>query len=158
MSCSVEGCGTDVYARGLCRNDYNRWNKRRKAGWPEPIDPRAPMPIGRPCLADDIRRTRLAEVKRASNARNPLLATSSKLARLERYALLDAMKSRPCMDCKGSFEAVCMDFDHRPDEVKLFNISSNITARMDRLLVEVAKCDIVCSNCHRIRTRDRRAL
>jgi hypothetical protein len=49
-----------------------------------------------------------------------------------------------------------MDFDHRPDEVKLGSVGS---FRKDRvaLLSEAAKCDVVCSNCHRIRTSKRGA-
>jgi hypothetical protein len=46
-----------------------------------------------------------------------------------------------------------MDFDHRPDEIKLYGPhrlpkeGSWIKAK-----AEVAKCDIVCANCHRFRT------
>jgi hypothetical protein len=29
-------------------------------------------------------------------------------------------------------------------------------AGIDRILAEVAKCDIVCANCHRLRTFERR--
>jgi hypothetical protein len=45
-----------------------------------------------------------------------------------------------------------MDFDHRPGEEKLFNVSRFCVASMQLVLAEVAKCDLVCSNCHRIRT------
>lgn len=29
------------------------------------------------------------------------------------------------------------------------------SASLDRVLEEVAKCDLVCANCHRLRTTDR---
>lgn len=66
-------------------------------------------------------------------------------------ALILARKDVPCMDCKKRFHPVCMDFDHRPDEIKLFTIGAR---RMGRnvLLAEIAKCDVVCANCHRYRT------
>ena len=67
---------------------------------------------------------------------------------------LDTIKSQPCLDCSGVFPSECMDFDHIIGE-KLENISHLINASWDRLLDEISKCDLVCSNCHRIRTRRR---
>lgn len=66
------------------------------------------------------------------------------------------LKNVPCMDCNTVYPYYVMDFDHRED--KKFNISQS----MDRygwakILEEVAKCDVVCSNCHRIRTYNRMA-
>ena len=63
----------------------------------------------------------------------------------------------PCMDCNGVFHWCAMDFDHRPEETKSFGIGSwstrNVTTtRLAELEKEIAKCDIVCSNCHRVRT------
>lgn len=76
-------------------------------------------------------------------------------------ALLHRMKAAPCADCGGTFDPVCMDFDHRPGEHKAFTISGNPGGRsLDATLAEIAKCDVVCANCHRIRTlrtRDHRA-
>jgi len=63
-----------------------------------------------------------------------------------------AIKDVPCMDCGNRFPTCVMDFDHRPDEVKEFRISGGLTLRWDRVLTEINKCDIVCANCHRIRT------
>lgn len=52
-----------------------------------------------------------------------------------------------------------MDWDHRPGTVKSFDIGSAVAKLgigLARLLEEIAKCDLVCSNCHRIRTHLRR--
>jgi hypothetical protein len=73
-------------------------------------------------------------------------------------AYVDAVKAVPCQDCGRAFPAVCMDFDHRVGEQKLFNIGES-TARiksLETMKAEIAKCDVVCSNCHRIRTAARR--
>ncbi|AJD82175.1 HNH endonuclease [Mycobacterium phage Cosmo] len=50
-----------------------------------------------------------------------------------------------------------MDFDHVRG-VKEFNIGSYRTKSysLQRIRDEIAKCDVVCSNCHRIRTHDRK--
>lgn len=64
-------------------------------------------------------------------------------------------KDKPCADCSGAFPLVCMDFDHVRGE-KLFTISSSyVNVSMAVLLEEIAKCDVVCANCHRIRTSKR---
>src|SRR6266702_3587245 len=67
---------------------------------------------------------------------------------------LRALRRVPCMDCGQTFQPHQMDFDHRDPGAKLFNITTSRAMLMarDRLLTEVAKCDVVCANCHRVRT------
>jgi hypothetical protein len=49
-----------------------------------------------------------------------------------------------------------MDFDHRDGSSKLGNIASLVKRwSWKRLLAEIEKCDIICANCHRIRTAQR---
>lgn len=71
-------------------------------------------------------------------------------------AWLDVLKAKPCMDCKQTFPTECMDFDHVRGK-KLTPINTQ-TANKSKgpLLEEIKKCDLVCSNCHRIRTRTRK--
>jgi len=68
------------------------------------------------------------------------------------------LKSKPCRDCGGTFEVCCMDFDHRKGTVKKYNVGSMFAHHYSQKLIEseLAKCDLVCANCHRIRTRNRR--
>lgn len=68
------------------------------------------------------------------------------------------LKSRPCADCGGNFDVCCMDFDHRVGTVKSYNVGSMFAHHYSRELIqaELDKCDLVCANCHRIRTRNRR--
>ena len=66
----------------------------------------------------------------------------------------------PCSDCEGVFPYCSMDFDHRSDEKKEFNISYCGSAlatpeRTSKWMKEIDKCDLVCANCHRIRTQER---
>lgn len=63
------------------------------------------------------------------------------------------LKNNPCMDCGGRFHPVCMDFDHRDPIIKTRNIASMVgRCSLDTIKTEIAKCDLVCSNCHRLRT------
>jgi hypothetical protein len=45
-----------------------------------------------------------------------------------------------------------MDFDHRQGEEKLANINKFAYTSLEALQREIAKCDVVCANCHRERT------
>lgn len=74
--------------------------------------------------------------------------------------LIDRYSKRPCMDCTGVFPWIVMDFDHRPEEVKEFNVAKlgqykATPERIAKLEKEIAKCDLICANCHRIRTQRR---
>jgi hypothetical protein len=71
-------------------------------------------------------------------------------------AVINEAKDKPCADCNYYFDRVCMDFDHRPGEVKAFTVSvARRGMPLHQVLAEIAKCDVVCANCHRIRSRDR---
>ena len=51
-----------------------------------------------------------------------------------------------------------MEFDHRDPATKVRSVTQMIgNASIDRILAEVDKCDVVCSNCHRTRTYRRRS-
>lgn len=68
--------------------------------------------------------------------------------------MIAAIKKQPCADCGASYPPYVMDLDH------LDPASKEITpARlagsgwpMKRIEAEIAKCEVVCSNCHRERT------
>lgn len=68
------------------------------------------------------------------------------------------IKSNPCCDCGQKFPVCCMDFDHRFGETKKYNVGSMFAHHYSRELIEeeLKKCDLVCSNCHRIRTQKRK--
>ena len=69
---------------------------------------------------------------------------------------LIAIKSLPCTDCGMKYPPCVMEFDHRPDEDKHFDVSRRyVWFAKERVLQEIAKCDLVCANCHRLRTCSR---
>ena len=65
---------------------------------------------------------------------------------------LRALRGVPCMDCGGTFKPHQMDFDHRDPSTKLFQVTGPLLTPRKRMLEEIAKCDIVCANCHALRT------
>ena len=67
--------------------------------------------------------------------------------------LLDFFAENPCLDC-GEKDPIVLEFDHLGD--KDFNIAKGIRDRnWKTVLAEIAKCDVVCANCHRRRTARR---
>jgi transposase len=63
-------------------------------------------------------------------------------------------QGKRCADCKEDYPYWMLEFDHLPEHEKLFTIGGR-RARdftIQQLIEEIAKCDIVCSNCHKNRT------
>lgn len=64
------------------------------------------------------------------------------------------LKSDPCTDCGNSFSPESMDYDHVPGRgEKRSNVS--LIRVLSVALSEIKKCDLVCANCHRVRTKNR---
>jgi hypothetical protein len=75
-----------------------------------------------------------------------------------RRAFVHKIKDIPCADCGGRFHPCVMDFDHRPGTVKVANIAAMtnwLRFTDDQIRAEIRKCEVVCSNCHRLRTWNR---
>jgi hypothetical protein len=76
-------------------------------------------------------------------------------AKLRQY-VAKIKESTPCTDCGKQYPHYVMDFDHLGDKLGLINdfIKRHNKAALD---LEIAKCEVVCSNCHRIRSFNRLA-
>lgn len=67
--------------------------------------------------------------------------------------LADLKVSKGCADCGYNAHPAALDFDHLPGLVKIGNISDPKIFMNDKLLwPEIDKCEVVCANCHRVRT------
>lgn len=56
-----------------------------------------------------------------------------------------------CVSC-GSIEG--LEFDHVDPETKDFNVSKRLTQKMEKILPEIDKCQLLCGSCHAEKTRD----
>ena len=64
--------------------------------------------------------------------------------------LAEYLRDHPCADC-GETDILVLEFDHL--RVKSFNVGNRLRDMgWDRVLEEIAKCEVVCGNCHRRRT------
>jgi hypothetical protein len=75
--------------------------------------------------------------------------------RIELINFVNSLKQKPCLDCRVQYPSYVMDFDHRDRKTKLTTINRMINYHSyskKKILEEIEKCDLVCANCHRIRT------
>ncbi len=61
---------------------------------------------------------------------------------------------RGCADCGYNAHAAALDFDHVRG-IKLFNLNRVACRSWEAIWEEVEKCEVVCANCHRVRTQER---
>ena len=64
-------------------------------------------------------------------------------------------KNKPCTDCGNNYPFYVMQFDHVRGK-KLFTIASGRLYGLEKIKEEIAKCEVVCANCHMVRTHSRR--
>lgn len=77
--------------------------------------------------------------------------------RLALMARVDAVKvAAGCADCGYNAHAIALDFDHLGDDKDAgVSVLVHNRARWSRVAAEIAKCEVVCANCHRVRTATR---
>lgn len=73
--------------------------------------------------------------------------------RHRRYRKLFAyFADHPCVDC-GETNPIVLEFDHRDRSQKLCEVAVLIgSTTWKNVLKEIKKCDVLCANCHRVRT------
>lgn len=141
------------------RREWNEKNKekvrarKQELYWADPEKHRAKAGEYR---AKNVDRRR--EYDRAYWARNPNKRRDKdkRDQHRRRAAVWELKAGAPCADCGQKFHPVCMDFDHvRGTKVKCVG-ALTAGSSMKTLMDEIAKCELVCANCHRLRTWKRR--
>lgn len=136
------------YCNSACRARWVR--KTRKAGRICTICGKSAK-VGLLCRACQKRRSGKAKTTRALYPERHRIY--NQMRERNNRDFVDSLKRKPCMDCGLTFPPCCMDFDHRDPSLKIAPVGRLVaTASRQRLLAEIAKCDLVCSNCHRLRT------
>lgn len=80
------------------------------------------------------------------------LRQNTKQVYRETKAQLVYYKGGVCKDCKGIFPSCCYHFDHREPCNKTAGIAQLMHRPVEEIKAEADKCDLVCANCHAIRT------
>ena len=90
-------------------------------------------------------------------ATRPLRVEQKKERHAEFVGWYLALKEgKPCADCGQTYHPAAMQWDHLPGAQKLASVADLCRKNnRRRVLEEIAKCELVCSNCHAVRTFQR---
>lgn len=87
---------------------------------------------------------------------NPTKSESTRRYQKGRRDWLNELKvSSGCAVCGYNEHPAALDFNHISGD-KQFNISQDPKRAKSAILEEIAKCEILCANCHRIKTYEGR--
>ena len=68
-----------------------------------------------------------------------------------RQFIWEVKLSNSCVDC-GEADPLVLDFDHMGDKEFTIGLMVNQTGSFNKVLSEMEKCQVRCSNCHRRRS------
>lgn len=105
-----------------------------------------------PCKAAYTRYQRVRRAHRPDVVERGRTYSREHKRELRKY--LNSLKDDPCTDCGIKYPPYVMQFDHLDPALKSFGVS-RIPSK-SAIDVEAAKCELVCANCHAIRTHGRR--
>lgn len=62
-------------------------------------------------------------------------------------------KEKPCIDCSIQYHPAAMHWHHKPGLPKVNNVGTLVNqGKREAALAEIAKCELLCANCHAVRT------
>lgn len=77
-----------------------------------------------------------------------------KLRRRNAQFVWDYLLEHPCIEC-GNSNPIVLEFDHRNGKKSEKYCISNLVRygfSLENIKAEIKKCDVMCANCHKIRT------
>ena len=155
-TCSCQGCENPVVVRGLCKPCYNKeyWS----SATPEQLQKRRDSVSENYNLKKQrqfVRKTKLNPTPEETRQRvNEFVRNQRAYAK----HVIDQVKvALGCVDCGYNTDPIALDFDHVTGQ-KEMNVSKAVSRcwSLDRIFEEISKCEVRCSNCHRIVTAQRR--
>ncbi len=108
------------------------------------------------CRECSIERSRKYYRDNCEHHKQVIKAKKKRLNNLNKIKMLELLKNSKCKDCGNDDERV-LEFDHLPQYKKEYGISTLLqyVHSWETIEKEISKCEIVCANCHRIRTIER---
>lgn len=91
---------------------------------------------------------------KTAHGRDKNSSTGKRWRHHNRENIYKYLKSHPCEDC-GETDPVVLEFDHLSNKEFGIAQAARTGYGWNRILVEIQKCEVVCSNCHRRRTAKR---
>lgn len=109
--------------------------------------------------AEDRRAAARRRYGRDAEVKNDLVRRTNQARERNREYVRQIKDATPCADCNVSYPPYVMQFDHLGED-KDRDIAEMVASpvSLGRLEAEIAKCEVVCANCHAERTYQRRTL
>lgn len=108
-------------------------------------------------LPSDIAAKKRWDKRREQRRRPERRAKGRAVRQAENTKFISALKVElGCADCGYNAHPAALDFDHLPGFSKTQIVSRMLQRTRTAILREIAKCECVCANCHRIRTFERK--
>ena len=80
----------------------------------------------------------------------------AKKRQIDLATVIREAKSKPCTDCGVEYAYYVMQFDHLGDKEYDIALMARRGFSIKKIMAEIAKCEVVCANCHCERTHQRR--
>ncbi len=94
--------------------------------------------------------------RNASDGCNQCTRDGTRKRQAKQRTFIQEAKNSPCSDCHITYPYYVMQFDHTNPADKKYSIGKvGSTIALKSLQLEIQKCDVVCANCHAIRTYKR---
>lgn len=105
----------------------------------------------------DVCKAAASSYSKEYRARHPKrMADATKRHRDKKRDRIQAVKlERGCQDCGYNTHPAALDFDHVRGD-KSAGLAHMWSSTWDKIAEEIEKCEVVCANCHRVRTANRR--
>lgn len=86
---------------------------------------------------------------------SPTKYANTKAYRQKRREMINQIKlDSGCVRCGYNEHPAALHFDHLDHTQKAFNVSQDPKRSWESIEAEIAKCDVLCANCHSVRTHE----
>jgi hypothetical protein len=119
-------------------NEFNRHNKRRDGLQPH-------------CRECNRARSRRYYAENRDNHLEVVLKRRRSVRAENQKKMLAYLREHACVDC-GEGDVLVLEFDHLRDKKADVGALLSRATSWEVILSEIAKCEVVCANCHRRRT------
>jgi hypothetical protein len=66
--------------------------------------------------------------------------------------IINKFKNNACVICKNKYELCNMQVDHIDPSTKLYDVCQLKNHKTETLILELAKCQVICAMCHRLKS------
>lgn len=108
-----------------------------------------PLDCSDPTYCKKCRRAIAKKDYQANKERYKERATKARQKKLDKF---HEFKSTQQCDICGENHSACLDFHHRDESEKKFEIANMLRYSWAKIEEELNKCDVLCANCHRKET------